>query len=84
MAHRSLNSERNLYGSPHNLWPASFPAGAKVAVFAVLTRQDDASRTKMDERFIRLSGRPLCPPSCLRKKAVGVALSASFALPIKQ
>jgi hypothetical protein len=37
MAHRGPDSERNLYGSPHNLWPASFPAEAKVAVFAVLT-----------------------------------------------
>jgi hypothetical protein len=78
MAHKGPNSERNLYGSPHNLWPSSFPAGAKVALFAVLTRQDDAGRTKMDERFIFiLSGRPLCHIKV-------VALSASFALPIKQ
>jgi hypothetical protein len=53
MAHRGPNSERNLYGSPHNLWPAGFPGGAKVAIFAVLTvSKDCARRTKMDERAI--------------------------------
>ena len=52
MAHRGPNSERNLYGSPHNLWPAGFPGGTKVAVFAVLTRQDDTGRNDLDERFI--------------------------------
>lgn len=45
MAHKGPNSERNLYGSPHNLRPAGFPAEAKVVAFTVLTRQYDTGRT---------------------------------------
>jgi hypothetical protein len=51
MEHKGLDSERNLYGSPHNLRSASFPAEAKIAAFAVLTRQSDTGRTNSDERL---------------------------------
>gem|GEM_PF-4373288 len=37
---------------PQPLARAGFPGGTKVAVFAVLTQQDDTGRTILDERFI--------------------------------
>ena len=52
MAHRGPQLGKKLIWLPHNLWPAGSPRGTKVVVFAVLTHQDDAGRTILDERFI--------------------------------